>query len=492
MRISEADRRALVLLTGFFLLMGLYLLVVEPFLSRLDTIARQHEEATAAIAKGERERRLLDVRRQRLGEARHDLDAAIDLHGLVVPEGRRTGETVAGLRRAADALGVALLHVRPTALPGDPFAGVALEVECQGSWEALLRLVHHGATAPELTVIETLDLARPEGGQIRARLRLVRWFLSASSGDTATAAIPAVRRFQVAASASMAAAPVLVAELQGRLRGDAVTWELLTGSEAEVLDHLRSGDAEAAVVHATGLLSVQADGVPVVAVAVLAREVAPPVLVVRPDPALAAVGDLAGRAVAAVRGGPEHFWLDRLCRDQGVDPQRLRLMPLAMAAGADALARRGVDGALLRAPWLAQAVRDQGCQILAEPRAEGIHSWQVLVTTRRMIEEQPEAVRRLVATVLGGGEALEGPEADQRLATSLWQSRSQVAALRREVAWATLAENRRLLGDGAATLAADLVPFADFLRGPGGLTLPAGALTAATDQFLPAKEGSRP
>ncbi|MDY7014704.1 MAG: aliphatic sulfonate ABC transporter substrate-binding protein, partial [Cyanobacteriota bacterium] len=108
------------------------------------------------------------------------------------------------------------------------------------------------------------------------------------------------------------------------------------------------------------------------------------------------VADLKGKKVAAEEGTVDHFLLLLGLQEAGLSPQDIQLVPLETGKAASAFVAEQVDAAAVFAPFTTQALKREGSKELFSskdfPGAISDH----LVFTRQFVEENPEAVQKIV------------------------------------------------------------------------------------------------
>jgi sulfonate transport system substrate-binding protein len=137
-------------------------------------------------------------------------------------------------------------------------------------------------------------------------------------------------------------------------------------------------------------------------------------LVTRPDTGITKVADLKGRRVAATRGTDPHIFLVRALQEAGLTEKDITLVILQHGDGKLALLRGDVDAWAGLDPLMASAEVENGAKLFYRKREA--NSWGVLNVREAFAAENPEIVKRVLATYEKAREwSLANPQELQKL-----------------------------------------------------------------------------
>ena len=110
--------------------------------------------------------------------------------------------------------------------------------------------------------------------------------------------------------------------------------------------------------------------------------------------------DLRGKNVAFQRGLPSEFFLRVLLQQNGMRLEDLHAVDMETAQAGGAFLANQLDAAGLWEPWLSKAVSDGGGHVLASTKQYPNLIVDTLAFTGRAVDENPEAVQKIVDAVL--------------------------------------------------------------------------------------------
>lgn len=258
---------------------------------------------------------------------------------------------------------------------------------------------------------------------------------------------------------------------------------------AAALKEVGAGKADFAISYAPEVLLARAEGIPVVSVGALITH---PLngIIVRTDRGIARPRDLEGRTVGAAGLPSDRAFIDTMVRADGGDPAKVRMRNVGFNL-APSLAAGRVD-AVVGAYWNIELVDLERQGVAAEAfRAEdfGVPDYDelVVVTSERLLADDPELVRDLLAGLRRGQD---------------WAATDQAGAVDHlveanpDLDREAVAEQVKLTADllsppDGGTLEQDpavWAALADWMRAEGLLERSVDAGAAVTDDLLPDRE----
>jgi sulfonate transport system substrate-binding protein len=173
--------------------------------------------------------------------------------------------------------------------------------------------------------------------------------------------------------------------------GVTVTWIQSAGSN-KANELLRSGELDVGSTAGSAALLARSNGSPITTIDIYSQpEWA--ALVTTPDSGIAAVGDLAGRQVAATKGTDPYFFLLQALAEAGVDAGDVTIQNLQHADGRAALDSGSVDAWAGLDPIMAAA--EQGGDVLFYRNVD-FNTYGFLNATEEFLTEQPEVAQTVV------------------------------------------------------------------------------------------------
>jgi NitT/TauT family transport system substrate-binding protein len=174
-----------------------------------------------------------------------------------------------------------------------------------------------------------------------------------------------------------------------------------------VVETLKSGRLDATFMIAPLAMKLREQGVPVKIVYLGHRDGS--TVVVQKDLPATSLRDLAGKTFAIPsKYSNQNLVIQKLLRDEGVDPGTLRFVEMPPPDMPGALASKAIDAYFVGEPHAARAELDGSGRVLyhAKDIWPGFISC-VLVVTEKLIEEKPAVVRDLVRGIAESGEWAE-------------------------------------------------------------------------------------
>ena len=176
--------------------------------------------------------------------------------------------------------------------------------------------------------------------------------------------------------------------------GIAVRWVQSAGSN-KALEFLNAGSLDFGSTAGAAALLARVNGNPIRTIYVYSRPEWT-ALVTRADAGIAALADLKGKSVAVTRGTDPHIFLVRALQDAGLTEKDVKLVLLQHADGKLALLRGDVQAWAGLDPLMASAEIEAGAKLFyRKPEA---NTWGVLNVREAFAKEQPQLVKRVLAT----------------------------------------------------------------------------------------------
>src|ERR1700757_1959826 len=177
--------------------------------------------------------------------------------------------------------------------------------------------------------------------------------------------------------------------------GIAVTW-VQTVSSANALQFLNAGSIEFGSTAGSAALIARVNGNPVKSIYVYSRPEWTALVTAR-DSKINKIEDLKGKKVAMVRGTDPHIFLVRALLSAGLtDKDITPVLVQQHADGGTALIRGDVDAWAGLDPMMAQHEIEDGSRLFY--RNAAANTWGILNTREEFLKEQPDIVRRVLAT----------------------------------------------------------------------------------------------
>ena len=166
--------------------------------------------------------------------------------------------------------------------------------------------------------------------------------------------------------------------------------QLLEALNAGAIDFGHVGDAPPILAQAAGVSFVYTAAEPVRAHA--------EAIIVPADSPLKSVSDLAGKRVALNKGSNVHYLLVRALEAAHVPYDSVQKMYLTPSDARAAFEGGSIDAWAAWDPYFAEAELSAGARVLAD--GEGlVANREIHVASRRLVDEQPEAIRAIVAAI---------------------------------------------------------------------------------------------
>ncbi len=186
------------------------------------------------------------------------------------------------------------------------------------------------------------------------------------------------------------------------------------GPKVDGIESVASGRDDFGIVNAPKVLRAASAGIDITAIAVIFR-INPTVLFAMADSGIETPEDFAGKKV---RRGPSDFVLPAMMSNLSIDMDQLQLMPIDLDMEAFFSGEVDVWRGYLTDQVI--AARSKGYKLkIFYPDDYGVHVYNdIIITTARLIDENPGLVERFLrATLHGWRYAIENP--DEAVATTL-------------------------------------------------------------------------
>jgi ABC-type nitrate/sulfonate/bicarbonate transport system substrate-binding protein len=490
MSLSSSDQRALTLLIGFGVAMGLYLLAIEPLYLRYKTVQDGIDSANDTIQKTNMDRRKSDMRRVKLQERKQEVNQYLTLYGGRTPTLQRLSISLSDIQHAAGQSGVKLGEVRPLeskAVDGrGMFDEQLYQLEFTGSYAQTAAMLYLLETGRGLVKILQCDFSTREGSELSARVLARRSFLHEPELDTtAVGAKSTGAMLRAGLERRPALGGLYVAERNGFLADPQAGVSLIQSDQA--LDFFRRGDLEAVVVSPVEFLLLGAEGHPVTAVAVLSKGAGGAGLVSR-DVALKSAADLKGRTVAVQENGATHLMLASLLAKAGLKLSDVRIQDMTPQQAVETLINGDIDLALLAPPFLTRVTESGKFNVLPVPADLWSGRHELLIVRNDALKSKPDAVRHLAEAAFNGnawwkGNAVLG---NGMVAQTLWCSSEEVSSNSKSIVLLSPEENVKLLQAGEGELRKELLAARKFLQEDCGIDVPENLLEGVSDSVVKA------
>jgi len=176
--------------------------------------------------------------------------------------------------------------------------------------------------------------------------------------------------------------------------GTTIRWVQSAGSN-KALEFLNAGSLDFGSTAGAAALIGRINGNPIKSIYVYSRPEWT-ALVTRKDSGISKVSDLKGKSVAVTRGTDPHIFLVRALAANGLTDKDVRFVLLQHADGRLALTRGDVDAWAGLDPLMASAELDDGAVLFF--RDPAANSWGVLNVREEFAKDNPEIVKRVLAT----------------------------------------------------------------------------------------------
>jgi sulfonate transport system substrate-binding protein len=177
--------------------------------------------------------------------------------------------------------------------------------------------------------------------------------------------------------------------------GIAIVW-VQTVSSANALQFLNAGSIDFGSTAGSAALIARINGNPIKSVYVYSRPEWTALVTTR-DSKINKVADLKGKKVAMVRGTDPHIFLVRALLSAGLtDKDITPVLVQQHADGGTALVRGDVDAWAGLDPMMAQHEIEEGARLFY--RNAAANTWGILNSREEFIKDQPDIVRRVLAT----------------------------------------------------------------------------------------------
>ena len=113
---------------------------------------------------------------------------------------------------------------------------------------------------------------------------------------------------------------------------------------------------------------------------------------------ITSVVDLKGKKVAAEEGTVDHYLLLKVLKDAGLEASDITFVPLETGAASAAFAAGQVEAAGVYAPFTTQALKRPGSKALTTSADHPGAISDLLVCRREFVEQNPEAIQKVVNT----------------------------------------------------------------------------------------------
>jgi len=262
---KPSDRRALVLLTVFLSVVGGYVLLLEPVVSRYQGVQAELEDLTISQRDYQQKVRMLPHREAKLEEYRAALAALKQHYQMenVTPE-VAVSRIISELTYYADLANVAVMGVRPLeAEVSGIYLESPIEAEAEGSYAQLHKFIYSLETSPLLLVVTDIDLRPQTATVMRARFKLsnVAGHDTAPQEAQSAVAVGTTDRLRILLSPWVGYAPVIIAKQRGFFGQGKLQVDVIPLDQVETAERLlSSGDADGVGTTLPGLMGYWANG----------------------------------------------------------------------------------------------------------------------------------------------------------------------------------------------------------------------------------------
>ena len=479
-RIAPGDRRALLLMFLFLVLVGGYLFLLEPLVLRYQAAQRGLEELADRQRGYHQQVRVLPQREARWLEHGAELQALERHFELATsdPQGA-VARVIPELIDYARLCQVEVSGLRPLdpSIAGN-YLELPLEAEIEGDYQGLHRFIYFVDTSPSILAVTDLDL-RPQGrGRLRARIKVSHVVRRPPEQDDSPVVEPAdnTQRLRIGTDYGAGSAPLAVAERNGYLQQDEFRIRPLRLDDAATATRmLQSGALDALIASLPELLELHAKGPPLRLVLPLSLLHGGHALVINAAAEMRDIGDLRGERIGVEGQGPLSYVLYLLMKEQGLEHhdarvqiQRRRMVERELLAGT-------LQAGMLAEPALSRLEQADRVRVLAASKDLKAPIPVYLAVTQKAVETKGP-VLQLAVSALHRALAFLAEQPDQGIRLTADWSGQTVDAIRTALAGIEFSTQERLQGSLSGGF-------------PDPLLDPYAGYFAATGRPFPAEEG---
>jgi len=448
-RLSPKDRRALVIVTVFLLVVFGYIGVIEPLLDRADQSSGSLAELEDQQRRYTRQVLMLPRREAKLVDYRAELATLKRHFELETTEAEASvSKSIVELNYYARLAKVSIAGIRPLEVrTAAEYLEVPLEIEANANFDALRKFFYYIDTSPSLLAITDVQLNSQSEGPLQARVKLSNIVLGQDQNEAPVANLmPQENRLQLAISRWTGYAPLVVAKHNGYLESESMQVNLLVTDDKVTIDRLLvSGDVDGIGVSLPELLVYWAEGIPVKIVFPLDSTAGTEGIVVLPESSIQSLTDLRQQQIAVGQHGILKFVLARALKSAGLSLQDVQLQELDASQVARELAGGTLEAGLTREPYLTSLVdQKQARLIYTSGELQGL-ILDMLAMTPKAIEKKASVVQFLVDGLLKARKFIaEQPERAVEIIAK-WENQS-VEVTRANLAKITLFDVKEIDG----------------------------------------------
>lgn len=403
-RISAKDRRALIFVTLFLLLVFGYVGLIEPLLIRADQSQQVLTELEDKQRRYTRQVLMLPRREAKLAEYRAKLATLKRHFELEATEPEASiSKSIVELSYYARLAKVSVAAIRPLDVQAAAeYLEVPLEIEARADFDALRKFFYYIDTSPSLLAITDLQLSGQTGEGLLARLKLSNIILGQEQNEASVANLmPPENRLQLVISRWTGYAPLIIAKHNGYLESESMQVNLLVTDDKVTIERLMvSSDVDGIGVNLPELLVSWAEGIPLKIVFPFDSTTATEGIAVLPESSIKSLGDLRGQKIAVDQHGILKFVLAQALKSAKLGLQDVQLQELDPSQISRDLASGTLEVGLTREPYLTSLVnRKQARLIYTSSEQQGL-ILDMLAMTPKAIEKKAASVQFLIYGLL--------------------------------------------------------------------------------------------
>lgn len=361
-QVPVSDRRALSICGVFLLLVFGYIGVLDPLVSRYDSVGRELAELRGRQSSNARKIALLPRREARLAQyraQRNDLEQRFQPGVESVDQA--VSRSIAEFTYYARLSDVDISSVRPQseAAAGE-YIELPFELEVSGDYNSLRKFIYYIDTSPSVLAVTRLQLKPATDSVVRADLQVTD-VIRIAEADTDQQQTPLTNsnRLRLVIPDWPGFLPLWVAENEGYLDSDRYSIEIIDEHDKITLERLMlSGQVDAIGLTLADLLGYWVIGLPLKVVRPVSRAIGTEGIVVSNNSSISSVVELKGQRIAVDEQGLLPYVLHQALRESEVNSSDIVGVPREASQVARELRSGLLEAGVTREPWLSSLLAD--------------------------------------------------------------------------------------------------------------------------------------
>ncbi len=402
--LKASDRRALLIVMAFLVIVGSYVYVLEPLVLGYEQAQTSLENLSAKQRRYARQVAMLPRREAKLAEYRSEREALTRRFNLQVASLEQVvAHSITELTYYARLANITVSGIRPLEqlVTGD-LREIPFELEALGDYEDLRKFFYYIDTSPSLLAITDLDLSAGRQGPQQARIKLSNLIrLNEDTATTVPDSIAPHHRLRLGLSRWTGYAPLVVAKHNGYLDSVSMKVDFLQVDDHVTLERLlASGEVDVIGTSFPALLGYWVKGIPLTIILPLDRTSGTEGIVVRPGSPIKTVTDLHQQRVAVDKGGILEFVLFQALEEAGLSLSDVQLESLPASQVARDIGSGTLEVGLTREPFLSTLLNNKQARVIYTSNDQEGLILDLLAVTPEAATKKSTVIQALVKGVL--------------------------------------------------------------------------------------------